>query len=132
LRVGYMHPTVRKTLVKGTIAVLIFSLFMRIDPSDLVRWLEFLVGWYAFLSLYMIWKRSYSYEITENEVKIKSPLKTVTLRSDQIWDVFVSQGFLSRKFGCGSVYIVTRGKVERIWDVKSPHEMAEKIRLMMR
>ncbi|BBG23441.1 hypothetical protein IC006_0725 [Sulfuracidifex tepidarius] len=118
----------RKTLVKGTLAVLIFSLFMKIDSSNILNYLIFLAGWYVFLLLYMTWKRAYSYQLHENEIVFKTPTKTFKVNVREIRDVFVSQGLIARKFKCGSVYVVLNGDVKRLWDINFPEDVAERIR----
>ncbi len=131
LRAGYIRPTVKKTIVKGTIVVAIFSLFMKITPSNISSYLIFLVIWYSFLALYMLWKKSYKYQFNGNSVIFKSPLKSFTVSLENVDNLFVSQGPLAKRFHCGSVYLVLGKDVKRIWDVSFPQEMEQEIRRCM-
>lgn len=128
LRAGYIRPTVKKTIVKGTIAVAIFSLFMKITPSNINAYLMFLVIWYSFLVLYILWKKSYKYQFNGNSITFITPLKSFTVSLENVDNSFVSQGPLAKRFYCGSVYLILGKDVKRIWDVSFPQEMEQEIR----
>jgi len=104
---------------------------MKVDPSNIVNYLIFLLGWYVFLSLYATWKRAYSYQVHEDEITFKTPAKKFRVNVKEIRDVFVSQGLLARRFKCGSVYVVLDSDIKRLWDVSSPEEIAERIRSLI-
>jgi hypothetical protein len=123
------RPKVSKTIIKGTIVIAIFSLFLKINSHTIFNYLIFLSIAYFSLLLYMFWKRSHIYEITDNEILIKSPLNKKIINYSEIDDEFVSSGFLARRFNCGSIYIISKKRnVNIIRDVENPENIENEIR----
>lgn len=122
-----IRPKVEKTVVKGTILILAFSLFL--DFYKVLAFLEFLGISFALLLLYTAWKRAITYEFGDDGIKISSPFRKKVIPYSSIDDAFVSAGFLARRFRCGSIYIVTKDRrVELIRDIPNPQEAFEILR----
>jgi len=138
-----LKPNVSKTLVKGTIGIAVFSLFLEVGPSNFVNYLIFLGISYAVLLVYMVSKRSAVYHIDENGISVKRPLrKDINVPFDNIQALSLSQGILARRFGCGSVYIELKrgrgthralggGPVLALRDVPRPAEVSNRISSML-
>lgn len=125
------RPTVKKTIVKGTILILIFSSFL--DVSKIFNFLIFLA--LAFLTLlgYAFWKRIYKYQIDEDSVIISSFFETKRVPYSSIDEYFISVGFLAKRFHCGSVYLILNNrKVEILKDIPNPEKAEEEIGKHMR
>ncbi|BCU67114.1 hypothetical protein HS7_05510 [Sulfolobales archaeon HS-7] len=125
MRAGYIKVEWRKTLVKSTIILLIFSLFLEI--TDVVNYLIFVAVWYGFVGIYTFWKTSFKYNIGQKEIEICGLLTRKRISYSSIKDLFVSQGFLAKRFHCGSIYIVTKNGVNIIRDVKEPERIYTEI-----
>ncbi|QIW22731.1 PH domain-containing protein [Sulfolobus sp. S-194] len=117
-------PTITKTIVKGTILILIFSLFL--DFYKIFDFILFLLIIYSLLFLYIIWKRMHTYEFSESEIIIKTPFSSKKIMYSSIDDAFFSIGFLAKRFHCGSIYLILKDrKVEIIRDIPNPEEAFE-------
>ncbi|ADN50762.1 PH domain-containing protein [Vulcanisaeta distributa] len=121
-----IRPIVRKTVIKGTIVLAIFSLFLEITPSRIINYIIFVILWYVLLSIYILWKQRHEYCIEDKLITIRglTGVRTVDLR--QVVDCFISQGILAKHFNCGSIYLVLQnGKVIIIRDIPQPNTYYE-------
>ena len=122
-----VRPKVEKTVVKGTILILAFSLFL--DFYKVLAFLEFLGISFTMLLLYAAWKRAITYEFGDEGIKISYPFRKKVIPYSLIDDAFVSAGFLARRFRCGSIYVITKDRrVEVIRDIPNPQEAFEILR----
>ncbi|MFP3164113.1 MAG: PH domain-containing protein [Acidianus hospitalis] len=123
------RPELKKTIIKGSILIGVFSIFLNINPKTLFNFLIFLLMAFLMLIMYALWKKAYLYEISEDGIIIKSPYSKKLIKYNIIDDYFVSSGLLARKFNVGSIYIILKsGKVEIIRDVKFPENVEAEIR----
>jgi membrane protein YdbS with pleckstrin-like domain len=123
------RPELKKTIIKGSILIGVFSIFLNINPKTLSNFLIFLLMAFLMLIMYALWKKAYLYEISEDGIIIKSPYSKKLIKYNIIDDYFVSSGLLARKFNVGSIYIILKsGKVEIIRDVKFPENVEAEIR----
>ncbi len=106
-----IHPTVRKTFVKGVIAVALLSLFLDVRGSNLLDYGFFVLISIGVILFYMAEKRSSRYEIGEEGLMITSPLRACKIISySEIEDISLSQGALAKRFNCGTVFIFLKGR----------------------
>ena len=107
-----LRPNVKKTLVKGTIGLAVFSLFLEVNPSNFANYLVFLGISYVLLLMYMLYKRSAVYRIESNGILAKRPLsRDIQVPYENIRGLSYAQGMLAKRFSCGTVYIeLKRGK----------------------
>jgi membrane protein YdbS with pleckstrin-like domain len=135
-----IRPTVTKTLIKGLIAIGFFSLFLQINPSNLFNYLLFLLISITLVFCYMGAKWSARYIIGENGVSISPLLRAERIIPyTEIEGLSVGQGFLAKRFQCGSIYIQLGpgrkgshisfggGMADTLRDVKRPEEVYERI-----
>lgn len=105
-----LRPTVRKTFVKGIIAVAVFSVFLQLSLANLVHYLIFLAICLCLISAFAALKRSSRYELREDSILVKRLFRSPNLVSYQdILDISVSQGMLARRFHCGTVFFLLKG-----------------------
>ncbi|GGM67735.1 hypothetical protein GCM10007108_02210 [Thermogymnomonas acidicola] len=97
-----------KTLIKGTILVAIFSIFLDISRRTFISYLEFLGVTYLLLAIYIWWKTTVRVIINSDQVEVKSFLSTKRFRISDIQDLFYNQGILQRKFDLISIYVITK------------------------
>ncbi|ADY02383.1 hypothetical protein VMUT_2187 [Vulcanisaeta moutnovskia 768-28] len=117
-----IKPEVMKTLIKGTIILVIFSLFLDIVPSKFINYIIFVILWYILLSTYMLWKRMHKYCINEGHIIIRGLIGVRSVNASEIIDCFISQGILAKHFNCGSIYLVLQdNKVIIIRDIPQPN-----------
>ncbi len=133
-----LRPAVTKTLIKGVIAIAVFSLFLEI-ASNLLNYLIFLALSFAMVGLYMLIKHGSKFMIGEDNIQIKRIFgKSNTVSYQDIYDISVAQGILARRFGCGSVYMILKrgrggvnlmggGTAEKLEDVPDPNHVFELI-----
>jgi hypothetical protein len=138
-----LKSNVTKTLVKGTIGIAVFSLFLEVNPSNLVNYLVFLGISYLILAVYMLLKRSTVYQIDSDKIRIKRPFRgDISVPYENVLGLSCSQGMLAKRFGCGTVYIeLKRGKgthralaggaVLALKDVPRPVEVCNEISNMV-
>ncbi|MEM3671225.1 MAG: PH domain-containing protein [Thermoprotei archaeon] len=134
-----LKPVVSKSFVKGVIAVALFSLVLDVNSSNFGNYLIFLALYAVFLCSYAFYKRSHTYSVTDDGITIKSPFRSPrSVSYSDVVHVAVSQGFLAKRFNCGTVFVATRsregdvrmmggGKAEALRDVKSPQAVADAI-----
>lgn len=117
-----IKPVIMKTLIKGTIVLVIFSLFLDIVPSKIINYVIFVILWYILLGAYILWKRTHKYCINENHIIIRELIKVRSIKTSEIIDCFISQGILAKRFNCGSIYLVLKGnRVIIIRDIPQPN-----------
>lgn len=133
-----LRPAVKKTLIKGAIAIAAFSLFLNIS-SNLLNYLIFLGLAFGLLGLFMLYKWESRFLIGEDNVVIKRALgKERTISYRQIMDMSVAQGILARRFNCGSLFVILKegrggvnmmggGSAERMEDIPDPNYIYELI-----
>ena len=107
-----LRPNVTKTLLKGTIGLAVFSVFLEVNASNFVNYLIFLAASYAMLLVYMLYKRSAVYRVGDNGIRVRGPFgKDIEVAYENVQGLSYSQGMLAKRFGCGTVYIeLKRGK----------------------
>ena len=121
-----IRPVIKKTIIKGTIILAIFSLFLEITPSKIINYIIFVMLWYAVLGVYIFWKRMHEYCIESNSITIRGFMGIKNVDLEQIIDCFMSQGILARHFNCGSIYLVLRNrKVIIMRDIPQPNTYYE-------
>lgn len=139
-----LRPVFKKTLVKGIIAVGLFSLLLDINASNILNYLIFLAASLCAVAGYAAYKHATVYTIDDGGVTLKSPLRQKTRRIEfsDIADITLSQGFLAKRFGCGSVFLVLKkgrgsyaivggGYAEALRDVPNPQAVYELISNML-
>ena len=128
-----------KSLVKGTIGLAIFSLFLEVSPSNFVNYLVFLGISYAILLVYTLFKGSAVYRVDDSGISVERPFRPrIHVTYESVQGLSYAQGMLAKRFGCGTVYIeLKRGKgthrtmeggaVLGLRDVPRPGELYERI-----
>ncbi|TRM78468.1 hypothetical protein DJ524_10205 [Sulfolobus sp. D5] len=77
----------------------------------------------------ILWFKNHTYCIYGNEVVVKSAFSEKRVKLSDLKDIFVSQGPIARRLGCGSIYIVPNsGKITVLMDIKNPDEFFQKIK----
>ena len=97
---------IEKTLLKITILVVIFSIFLELNTQNILNYFIFLGVVYAISSLYILFKMSYRVEVYDDHVFIKNFFASHTIKYQNITDFFITEGYLQRKFGLHSIYII--------------------------
>lgn len=132
-----LRPAVKKTFIKGIIAIGIFSLFLEINPSTFVNYLIYLALSASLVAAYAFTKHRTVFEFGEEGVEVRRLLRAPRyIRYYDVGDVVISQGRLAKRFNCGSVYLVlkqgkgnvrlmTGGTAERLEDVPDPDGVFE-------
>ncbi|MEM0134132.1 MAG: hypothetical protein QXU18_02740 [Thermoplasmatales archaeon] len=103
-----MNKASKKTLVKATILIAIFSLFLEITWQKIFSYLIFLSIYYILLFLYIKIKQSIKFEIKQDYIFIDRKFLSITLPYSEIITVFTVSGFLQRLFKLDSVYIISK------------------------
>jgi len=98
--------------LKGTAAVLALSIFLEINPSTFRNYLIFLGIYYLLLFMYMLFKRSTEYRITETGISIRRLRRQeISANYENFENLSYAQGFLARRFRCGTIYVeLKKGK----------------------
>jgi membrane protein YdbS with pleckstrin-like domain len=135
-----IRPTVTKTFFKGLIAIGVFSLFLEVNPSNIVNYFIFLAISIGLVLAYMGAKRSVKYTISATTLSIAALFRAEKIIPyTEIEGLTVSQGILAKRFHCGSIYIqlggarkgsfisFTGGMAESLRDVKNPSEIYDRI-----
>jgi PH (Pleckstrin Homology) domain-containing protein len=106
-----LRSNVTKSLLKGTVAIAAFSVFLEIQ-SHFLSYLIFLAISYSSVGLYMIFKESTIYEMDESGITIKRPFRAdLRVPFENVRELSVSQGILAKRFECGTLYIeLKKGK----------------------
>ena len=118
----YAKPYMRKTIVKFILMEFII-LAIALSPIGIFLFLFNLMGFglYSLFAVvyfvaYYFNKRAFVFSITDKSIRIQKSWtfgtyeREITL--DQIRDVQINQGFLARKFNCGSLIFVTTSGLE--------------------
>lgn len=127
-----MRKSTQKTLVKATILLAVFSLFLEINEKKIIDYLIFVLLWYILLSFYLYWKMLYNYEITPDRLIVKNPLRTFRSPYSEIVHCFYNQGYLQKRFGLYTVYIISRRGNVLIKDVSNGIEIVEQVEEKMK
>ena len=122
-----MLKSTLKTLIKATIILAIFSLFLEIDEKKLIDYLIFVLLWYILLYFYIAWKKSYRYELREDVLIIRNPLRTFRSPYSDIMQCFCNEGLLQKRFGLSTVYIISRKGNVLIKDVLNGPQIVKEI-----
>jgi uncharacterized membrane protein YdbT with pleckstrin-like domain len=110
-----LRPTVRKTLVKGLIAIALFSILLQIRASNLANYMIFVLISFTLAAAYAAMKRSNRYIVSEEGITIKTLFRAPRVISySDIADLSLSQGTLAKRFNCGSVFILLKGHPDLI------------------
>ena len=117
-----------KTTIKSMIALLVFSSVLEISSRTLENYLIFVGIWLIITLLYELYKYSTRYSLTERGVLIKSPIRTNLVAYPTIKEVFKVQGYLQKKFGLASVYVVTQKGVIAVRDLTDGNTFLEQVR----
>jgi len=133
-----LRPKVTKTLIKGAIAIGVFSIFLNV-ATEFLNYLIFLALAFGCLGLYMWIKHDSIFALGQDNIKIKRKTrKSRSINYTDIYDISVAQGILAKRFGCGSVYIILKkgggsvkmmggGSAEKLDDVTNPNYIVELI-----
>ena len=101
-----LSPNVVKTLVKGTVAVALLSLFLEINLAHLENYVAFLAIAYGLIGAYMLNKGSNVYTLGDSGIRIKRLYgKQIVVDYDNVQGLAYSQGMLARRFKVGTVYV---------------------------
>ncbi len=122
-----MFKATLKTLTKATILLAIFSLFLEINEKKIFDYLIFVLLWYILLYFYIIWKNSYKYELGDDVLIVKNPLRTFKSPYSEIIQCFCNEGLLQKRFGLWTVYIISRRGNVLIKDVQNGQELVKEI-----
>ncbi|MCY0852423.1 MAG: PH domain-containing protein [Thermoplasma acidophilum] len=111
-----------KTTIKSLIALLIFSSVIEISSKNIYNYLIFVATWLGLTAIYEVYKYSTKYTLEDDGVHVKSPLKSNLIYYHNIRDVFMTEGFLQRRFGLSSVYIITPKEAIAVRDLNNGKE----------
>jgi membrane protein YdbS with pleckstrin-like domain len=120
---------IEKTLLKITILVVIFSVFLELNTKDILNYFIFLGVVYAISSLYILFKMSYRVEVYDDHVFIKNFFASHTIKYQNITDFFITEGYLQRKFGLHSIYIITKTKNYLLKDLPEAEKIHNNIEI---
>ncbi len=120
---------IEKTLLKITILVVIFSVFLELNTKDILNYFIFLGVVYAISSLYILFKMSYRVEVYDDHVFIKNFFASHTIKYQNITDFFITEGYLQRKFDLHSIYIITKTKNYLLKDLPEAEKIHNNIEI---
>lgn len=120
---------IEKTLIKITILVVIFSVFLRLNSKTIFNYLIFLGVIYLISILYILFKMSYRVEVYDDHLYIKNFFASHTIKYGNIKDFFITEGYLQRKFGLHSIYIITRAKNYLLKDLPDAEKIHDDIQI---
>lgn len=121
--------SIEKTLLKITILVAVFSVFLEINNKNILNYLIFLGVIYLISMLYIMFKMSYKVEVYDDHIFIKNFFVSHTVRYKNIKDFFITEGYLQRKFGLHSIYIITRTKNYLLKDLPDAEKIHQNIEM---
>jgi membrane protein YdbS with pleckstrin-like domain len=133
------RPMVGKSLVKGLIAIGVFSIFLQVNISNLGNYFIFVAISLALVFGYMGIKRSTLYVINDRGISIAPLFRAEkTVPYVDIVDISISQGVLAKRFGCGTIFLqlgqkkgsyiaIGRGMAEILKDVHNPAAIYDRI-----
>jgi len=134
-----LHPVIVKSILKGSIALVVFSLFLQTDPETLIDYISFVVLFYLLLGAYVYQKRSSTYVLGQAGIESKSLFRAPRdVKYADIDSLSLSQGILAKRFHCGTIYlnlkhgagkikILGGGSAEAIRDVPNPEKVIAEI-----
>ncbi len=122
---------IEKTTIKSVIALLVFSAVLEINAKNIVDYLIFVVLWFAMTVVYEFYKYTSTHLLTDEGVQMKTIFKTRLVYYFNIRDAFIVEGFLQRRFGLSSVYVVTPKGAIGIRDVKDGRILLNEIEARM-
>lgn len=104
-----LRPRVTKTFLKGLLAIGVFSIFLEITPANFVHYLIFLAISIGLLLILIAVKYATKIEISDDGLTVKRLFRAVdSVRYQDILDISVSQGFLAKRFDCGTVFMLLK------------------------
>jgi uncharacterized membrane protein YdbT with pleckstrin-like domain len=134
-----LRPSVTKTFAKAGIAIVVFSMFLNVNPSKLLNFAIFIAVSLLMVLAYASLKKANKYTLTEKGIIVRSFLRAEkVINYSDISDLSISQGILAKKFDCGTIFINIRSKpapyavlgggmAEALRDVKHPSKIFETI-----
>lgn len=134
-----VRPSVTKTIAKGGIAIVVFSIFLNVTPAKLLNFVIFVAISLLMVAVYASLKKANEYVLTDKGITLRSLLRAEkVINYSDILDLSISQGILARRFDCGTIFIFVRTKVgayaasrggmaEALRDVKRPSEVFDAI-----
>ncbi len=123
--------SIEKTLLKITILVVIFSIFLEISYKTLINYLIFLGIIYLIIILYILFKMSYKVEIYDDHVFIKNLFTSHNVVYSNFADFFITEGYLQRKFNLHSIYIITKTKNYLLKDLPDAERIYNNIKIQL-
>jgi uncharacterized membrane protein YdbT with pleckstrin-like domain len=139
-----LRPLFKKTFVKGVIALALFSLLLEVNESNILNYLLFVGVSVGLIAGYAGYKHATTYTIDDDGITVNPPLRRNPKRVEytNILDITVSQGFLAKRFDCGSVYLVLKsgkggyallggGYAEALRDIPHPQQVYQTISNML-
>lgn len=108
---------IKKTTIKSLIVLALFSLVLEISSKTIINYLIFVALWLIVTMAYELYKYSTKYSIIAEGVTIKSPIKSKIIYNSSIKETFIVEGYLQKKFGLSSVYLVTHNGVIALRDI---------------
>ena len=104
-----LRSNTTKSLVKGTIALALFTPFLSLSWAHLPDYLLFVGVYYLSVGLYMLHKESTAHWIGDDGIHVKRLWqREIVVPYDNIRDLGHSQGMLARRFDCGTIYVELR------------------------
>lgn len=135
-----VRPVFKKSFVKGVIALALFSLLLEVNTSNILNYLVFLAASLTLIACYAGYKHATVYTIDDEGITLRTPLRRTPKRVDfaDIADITFSQGFLAKRFGCGTVFLVLKrgrgsyaiiggGYAEALRDIPNPQAVYQLI-----
>jgi Bacterial PH domain len=134
-----LHPVIAKSILKGSIALAVFSLFLQIDTRTLIDYISFVALFYVLLGAYVYQKRASTYVLGQMGIEMKSLFRAPRdVKYADIDSLSLSQGLLAKRFRCGTVYLNLKhgagkikvlggGSAEAIRDVPNPENLVAEI-----
>lgn len=119
---------IKKTTIKSLIALALFSIVLEISSKTIVNYLVFVALWLTGTFLYELYKYATKYSITGDGVAIKSPIKSRIIYNSKIKETFIVEGYLQKKFGLSSVYLVTHNGVIAIRDITDGQNFLDSVK----
>jgi membrane protein YdbS with pleckstrin-like domain len=117
----------KKTTIKATILIAIFSVFLEISAKTFLNYLIFLAILYLTLIFYIYWKTTQKIEIFDDHITINTPLTTRTVRLSNVIEVFTNRGMMQKRFGLASTYIITKSRNYLLKDLEFNGDLIKKI-----
>lgn len=117
----------KKTIIKATILIAIFSVFLEISAKTFLNYLIFLAIVYITLMVYIYWKTIQKIEIFDDHITIHNPITTRIIRLSNVIEVFTNRGMMQKRFGLASTYIITKNRNYLLKDLEFNGDLIKKI-----